>query len=168
MSRLSLPLLLLLAACAAPPQRPSPAPVPVPQRINAPDVPVLTGVPHAVRIGLTVFVSGMVPVDAAGRVVGETVESQVRQAMTNFLAVITAARGVPGDIIQMTAYVRDLTPEAAESVRATILEMGDATAPLALTIVGVDALAEPAMRVMLVGTAQLRSEFPDRTRIPQR
>ena len=74
----------------------------------------------------------------------------------------------PGDIIQMTAYVRDLTPEAAESVRATILEMGDATAPLALTIVGVDALAETAMRVMLVGTAQLRSEFPDRTRIPQR
>lgn len=167
MSRSSLPLLFLIAACAAPTPRSSPAPVPLPQRITAPEVPTLTGVPHAVRLGLTVFVSAQVPVDATGRVVGETLGDQTRAAMTNFLAVITAARGVPGDIVQMTAYVRDLTPEGAESVRAAILELGDASAPLALTIVGVSALPEPGMRVMLAGTAQLRSEFPDRTRIPR-
>ncbi|MBK6496622.1 MAG: RidA family protein [Gemmatimonadetes bacterium] len=38
-------------------------------------------------------------------------------------------------------------------------------APPALTVVGVSALPEAAMRVMIEGTAQLRSEFPDRNRM---
>lgn len=160
-----LPVLALLTACAAPPPRMAPTPVPVPQRIIAPDVPQLNGMPHAVRSGLGVQVSGMVPVNAEGQLIGTTVEAQVGQALRNFLAVVTAARGVPGDVVRVTAYVRDLTPEAAETVRAAVRAATDRNAPPTLTIVGVAALPEPGMLVMLEGSVVLRSEFPDRTRM---
>jgi enamine deaminase RidA (YjgF/YER057c/UK114 family) len=61
--------------------------------------------------------------------------------------------------------VRDLTPEAVETVRAAVLAATDRTAPPTLTVVGVAALPEPGMLVMLEGSAVLRSEFPDRTRM---
>jgi len=163
--RILIPALALLTACAAPPPRVIPAPVPVPQRIIAPDVPQLNEMPHAVRSGLGVQISGMVPVNAEGQLVGTTLEVQVGQALKNFLSVVSAARGVPGDVVRVTAYVRDLTPEAAETVRAAVLAATDRNAPPTLTIVGVAALPEPGMLVMLEGSVVLRSEFPDRTRM---
>jgi enamine deaminase RidA (YjgF/YER057c/UK114 family) len=163
--RLHLPLLALLAACAPPQPRFTPAPVPVPQRIVAPDVPQLNGMPHAVRTGLTVHVSGMVPVNAEGQLVGSALAPQTQQAMRNFLAVVTAARGVPGDVVRITAYVRDLTPDAVEVIRTAVLDATDRTNPPALTVVGVATLPEAGMQVMLEGTVQLRAEFPDRTRM---
>ena len=163
--RLLIPAIALLTACAAPPPRMAPVPVPVPQRITAPDVPELDGMPHAVRSGLGVQVSGMVPVNAQGQLVGTTLDAQVAQALKNFLLVVGAARGVPGDVVRVTAYVRDLTPEAVETVRAAVLAATDRSAPPTLTIVGVAALPEPGMLIMLEGSVVLRSEFPDRTRM---
>ncbi len=166
MTRL-LPLLVLaVAACAPAPPRRFPAPaVPVPQRITAPDVPTLGTMPHAVRSGLSVVISGMVPVNAQGQLVGTTLPDQTRQALRNFLAVVAAARGLPGDVVRVTAYVRDLSPEAVETIRAQLVEATDRTAPPILTVVGVAQLPEPGMLVMLEGTAQLRSEYPDRDRM---
>ncbi len=163
--RVLIPALALLTACAAPPPRVAPTPVPVPQRITAPDVPELNGMPHAVRAGLSVQISGMVPVNAQGQLVGTTLDAQVGQAMRNFLSVVSAARGVSGDVVRITAYVRDLTPEAVETIRAAVLAATDPNAPPTLTVVGVAALPESGMLVMLEGSAILRSEFPDRTRM---
>ena len=167
-----LPLLAALAACG--PSTPQTAPGPrsftppstAAEPIVAPSVPVLEGLPQAVRIGLTVYVAGMVPVDSAGRLVGQgDVAAQTRQAIANLVAVVRAARGVPGDVVKINIYVKDVSPEAVASVRAAVLEGLDKGAPPAITIIGVAALPEPAMRVMLDGVAQLRSEFPDRTRM---
>jgi len=78
--------------------------------------------------------------------------------------VVRAARGVPGDVVRLTVYLRDPSAEAVETIRRAVLEVLGSDAPPALTVVGMTAMPEPAMRVMIEGVAQLRSEFPDRTR----
>ena len=167
-----LPLLVALIACgpSVPQTAPSPGTFEPPgtaaEPIVAPSVPVLEGLPQAVRIGLTVYVSGMVPVDSAGYLIGPgDVAAQTRQALANLVAVVRAARGVPGDIVKVNIYVKDVSPEAVASIRAEVLKGLDKGSPPALTVIGVAALPEPEMRVMLDGVAQLRSEFPDRTRM---
>lgn len=171
--RHSLPIALLtIAACAPAPARTMPGPMlggsasSAPERINAPGVPSLEGIPQAVRVGFTVYVSGMVPVDSAGRIVGGSdLGAQTRQLLSNLDAVVRAARGVPGDVVKVTLYLKDATPETISSARATLLEGFDKLTPPALTVVGVAALPEPSMRVMLDATAVLRSEYPDRNRV---
>lgn len=160
---------LALTACAPPAPRTMPGamvtPSATPERIVAPAVPTLDGMPAAVRVGFTVHVSGMVPVDSAGRVVGTDLNGQVRQALDNLVTVVRAARGVPGDVVRLTVYLRDPSTEAVETVRRAILDVLGAESPPALTVVGMSALPEASMRVMIEGTAQLRSEFPDRSRM---
>ena len=51
-----------------------------PQQVIAPEVPVLEGLPHAVKIGMTVYVSALAPLDSAGRLVGGSdLAAQTRQ-----------------------------------------------------------------------------------------
>lgn len=164
--------LATLAACApAQPPRalPGPAtaiPTAVPERITAPTVPTLEGFPQAVRVGFTVHVAGMVPVDSAGRLVGGgDLAAQTRQALANLAAVVRAARGVPGDVVRITVYLRDASAANVALVRTAVLDALDRATPPALTVVGVTGLPEAGMLVMVDGTAQLRSEFPDRTRM---
>ncbi|MES2124477.1 MAG: RidA family protein [Gemmatimonadota bacterium] len=171
-SRLLLISLTLVAACSAAPQRGRPGgfgAVPLastPERVTAPSVPSLEGIPQAVRVGLTVYVSGMVPVDSAGQIIGAgDLAAQVRQSVANLNAVVRAARGLPGDVVKVTLYLRNATPEEVAGARAALLAGLDTLTPPALTVVGVASLPEPAMRVMLDATAQLRSEFPDRARM---
>lgn len=138
----------------------------VPEPVVAPSVPVLEGLPQAVRVGLTVYVSAMVPVDSAGRLVGPgDVTLQARQALANLVAVVRAAKGVPGDVVKLTIYVKDVSPSAVAAIRTAVLDGLDKGSPPALTVIGVAALPEPEMRVMLDAVAQLRSEFPDKTRM---
>jgi 2-iminobutanoate/2-iminopropanoate deaminase len=137
-----------------------------PTEVVAPEVPLLEGMSHAVKIGFTVYVSGMVPLDSAGRIVGAgNLSEQTRQALFNLGAVMRAARGVPGDVVRATVYIKDLTPAKVALVRAEVLDALDRTAPPALTIVGVSSLADPMFEVTIEATGQLRSEFPDKARL---
>jgi enamine deaminase RidA (YjgF/YER057c/UK114 family) len=137
-----------------------------PQQIIAPEVPVLEGLPHAVKVGYTVYVAAMVPLDSAGRLIGAgDLAAQARQAVLNLAAVMRAARGAPGDVIQATIYIRDLTPDKVVTVRNAVLDGLDRATPPALTMVGVSALTEPGIEVMIDAIGQLRSEFPDRSRL---
>jgi enamine deaminase RidA (YjgF/YER057c/UK114 family) len=136
-----------------------------PEPIIAPDVPVLEGLPHAVRVGFTVYVSAMVPLDSSGHLVGAgDLTAQARQVIRNLASVMRAARGVPGDVVRATIYIRDLTPDKVAAVRDAVLDGLDRAAPPALTVVGVSAFTEPGIEVMVDATGQLRSEFPDRSR----
>lgn len=136
-----------------------------PEPIIAPDVPVLEGLPHAVKVGYTVYVSAMVPLDSSGHLVGAgDLAAQARQVVRNLAAVMRAARGVPGDVVRTTIYIRDLTPDKVVAVRDAVLDGLDRAAPPALTVVGVSAFPEPGIEVMIDATGQLRSEFPDRNR----
>ena len=150
---------------------PSGQPLPVapsgpPIQVIAPEVPLLEGLSHAVKIGFTVYVSAMVPLDSTGHVVGAgNLGEQTRQALFNLGAVMRAARGVPGDVVRATVYIKDLTPAKVALVRTEVLDALDRTAPPALTIVGVSALADPLFEVTIEATGQLRSVFPDKSRL---
>ncbi len=138
----------------------------VPQQIIASDVPVLEGLPHAVRVGYTVYVSAMVPLDSTGRLIGAgDLPAQTRQALANLGAVMRAAHGVPGDVVRATVYVRDITPDKVLMIRKEVLDGLDRAAPPALTIVGVSAFAEPGIEVEIEATGQLRGDYPDRSRL---
>ena len=67
--------------------------------------------------------------------------------------------------MQATVYVRDLTPDKVAIVRRVVLDGLDRASPPALTVVGVSAFAEPGIEVMVDAIGQLRSEFPDRSRM---
>ena len=63
----------------------------------------------AVRAGDLVFVSGVVPVDAAGNVVGgDDVAAQARKVFENMSAVLTAAGCTFADVVKVTVYLTDV------------------------------------------------------------
>lgn len=68
--------------------------------------------PGVVSDGL-VFVSGQVPLDAAGNVVGESAAEQARQSLENLRALL-AARGLTMDaVVKTTIFLIDLGDFAA-------------------------------------------------------
>src|SRR5207245_11478982 len=69
---------------------------------------------HAVRAGGLLFVSGCVPVDAEGRLVGgDDVVAQARQTLANVGAVLAAAGAGPADVAKVTVFLTDVDDRAA-------------------------------------------------------
>ena len=63
-----------------------------------------------VEAGRLLFISGQGPVDARGDVVGVgDPRAQVRQVFANLQALVEAAGGSLADIVQLTAYLRDMS-----------------------------------------------------------
>ena len=63
----------------------------------------------AVRAGELVFVSGCVPVDQEGRLVGgDDVVAQARQTLTNVGAVLAAAGCTFADVAKVTIFLTDV------------------------------------------------------------
>jgi len=93
--------------------------------------------------GATVYISGQVPVDANGDLVGEgDFAAQARQVFSNLRLALRAVGGDFSNVARMTTYVVNYTPELREALGAARSEaMGDARA--ASTLVGVQALAVP-------------------------
>jgi reactive intermediate/imine deaminase len=105
----------------------------------------------AVRAGNLLFVSGFVPVDGEGRLVGgDDVVAQVRQVFANLGAVLAAAGATFADVVKVTVYLTDITDRARiNPVRQEIF--GD-TRP-ASTLVEVSALVVPGAKVEIDAVA---------------
>jgi 2-iminobutanoate/2-iminopropanoate deaminase len=57
---------------------------------------------QGVRVGSTIYVSGMVGMDmTTGEIAGSTIQEQTRQALRNCVAVVEAGGGTQADIIQV-------------------------------------------------------------------
>jgi enamine deaminase RidA (YjgF/YER057c/UK114 family) len=120
-------------------------------------------------MGLTVHLSGQVALDSAANLVGTgDLALQSRQALTNLLSLVRAARGLPGDVVKLTFYVKGLDPAAAHTVQEVSAELFPEQPAPAVTIVGVAALPAPELLVAVDGVAVLRGEFPDRQRVGAR
>ena len=80
------------------------------EEIRAPGQPEpLSHYTDAVRAGDLVFVSGCVPVDADGRLVGSgDVVAQARQTLTNVGAVLAAAGCSFADVAKVTVFLTDV------------------------------------------------------------
>ena len=107
----------------------------------------------AVRAGDLLFVSGFVPVDGEGHLVGgDDVVAQTRQVFANLAAVLTAAGATFAEVVKVTVYLTDIEDRARiNPVRQEIF--GD-TRPSS-TLVEVSALATPGAKVEIDAVAIL-------------
>ena len=108
----------------------------------------------AVRWGDLLFVSGVAPVDANGKVVSGDAAAQTRQIFLNLKAVLEAAGAGFGDVLKVTVYLTDVEDRSKiNPVRQEFF--GDARP--ASTLIGVQALAIPGMKVEIEAVVGLRA-----------
>ncbi|MBA2626863.1 MAG: RidA family protein [Gemmatimonadales bacterium] len=161
-----------IAACAPTPERNSrviPPDLRDVERVNAPTVPSLDGFSQAVKAGTTLYVSGQVALDSAGRLVGGSdLRAQLDQALRNLGTVLTASRALPADIVRITVYVVNYAPADYAIIRDVLTHFTPDGSPPALTLVGVDALPVSGLRVAIDAVAHVRGQFIDRERLPGR
>jgi reactive intermediate/imine deaminase len=105
--------------------------------------PPANGYSHAVAFsGPMVVVSGQVPLDADGRLVGKgDAEAQTRQVYANLSAALEAAGSRLADVVKLTVYLTDLEDLAA--FRRVRDEHQDARRPPASSLVRVAGLVHP-------------------------
>jgi 2-iminobutanoate/2-iminopropanoate deaminase len=61
---------------------------------------------QGVKVGSTIYVSGMAGIDAVtGRMAGATIEEQTRQSLRNCAAVVAAGGGTLDDVVQVTVLL---------------------------------------------------------------
>jgi len=108
----------------------------------------------AVRAGDLLFVSGCVPVDADGRLVGDNdVVAQARQTLANVGAVLAAAGSSFADVVKVTIYLTDVDDRA--KINPVRREFFGETRP-ASTLVEVSGLAIPGARIEVEAVALVR------------
>lgn len=106
----------------------------------------------AVVAGGTLYVSGIVPVDAEGRVVGDDVVAQAEQVFAIMARVLAAADASPADVVKVTVYLLDVDDRAAiNPVRQAFF----GGARPASTLVEVSRLAVPGARLEIEAIAYL-------------
>jgi 2-iminobutanoate/2-iminopropanoate deaminase len=105
----------------------------------------------AVRAGDLLFVSGFVPVDGEGHLVGgDDVVAQTRQVLANLAAVLAAAGATFADVVKVTVYLIDIDDRAL--INPVREEVFGAVRP-ASTLVEVSALAIPGARLEVEAVA---------------
>jgi 2-iminobutanoate/2-iminopropanoate deaminase len=107
----------------------------------------------AVVAGDTLYVSGIVPVDANGAVVGgEDVAAQARQVFANMERVLAAAGATAADVVKVTVYLLDV--DDRPKINPVRQEFFGAARP-ASTLVEVSRLAVPGALVEIEAVAYL-------------
>jgi 2-iminobutanoate/2-iminopropanoate deaminase len=109
----------------------------------------------AVRVGELLFVSGCVPVDSEGRLVGgEDVVAQARQTLENVGAVLRAGGCSFGDVVKVTIFLTDIDDRPLiNPVRQEFF--GDVRP--ASTLVEVSRLAIPGAKIEVEAVAVVRA-----------
>ena len=106
--------------------------------------------------GQMIFVGGMVGWDADGQFASNELVAQVRQALTNVVAVLAEAKAKPEHIVRMTWFLLDKKEylAASKELGAAYREIIGPHYP-AMTAVQVTALIEDQARVEIEVTAVL-------------
>jgi len=128
--------------------------------VNPGTLAALDGFTHAIRIGFTTYVSGEVPLDSAGQLVGRgDLAAQAKQVFANLALVLRIAGNEPSDIVKLTVYVADLHPEDVAAIRAAAPTFFPDRDPPAGIVVGVAALPREGMRIAVDAIAIAPSLF---------
>jgi 2-iminobutanoate/2-iminopropanoate deaminase len=98
----------------------------------------------AVIWGDTLYVSGVAPLDGAGKLVGEDAAAQTRQIFANMKLILDAAGAGFRDVLRVTVYLTDINDRRA--INPVRQEYFGAVRP-ASTLIEVSALAIPGMKV---------------------
>jgi 2-iminobutanoate/2-iminopropanoate deaminase len=108
----------------------------------------------AVAAGDTLYLSGILPVDAAGEIVGgDDVVAQARQVFANMRQVLAAAGAEPTDVVKVTVYLLDIDDRPL--INPERQEFFGLARPVS-TLVEVSRLAVPGARLEIEAVAHLR------------
>jgi 2-iminobutanoate/2-iminopropanoate deaminase len=109
----------------------------------------------AVVAGDTLYISGIVPVDANGALVGgDDIVLQARQVFAIMARVLAAAGAGPADVVKVTVYLLDI--DDRPRINPVRQEFFGAARP-ASTLVEVSRLAVPGARLEIEAIAHLGS-----------
>jgi 2-iminobutanoate/2-iminopropanoate deaminase len=109
----------------------------------------------AVLAGDALYISGLVPVDEHGEVVGDDVVAQARQVFALMQRVLQAAGAGPADVVKVTVYLLDIDDRPA--INPVRQEFFGAARP-ASTLVEVSRLAVPGARLEIEAIAHVAGE----------
>lgn len=118
-------------------------------------LPPVNGYSHAVAFtGRMVVVSGQVPLDERGRLVGPgDPEAQVRQVFRNLAAALAAAGAAMDQVVKLTVFLTDLGDlDAFRQVRDEYIQLDR---PPASSLVRVSGLVNPEFRVEIEALAAI-------------
>jgi reactive intermediate/imine deaminase len=120
--------------------------------------PPVNGYSHAVAFdGPMVVVSGQVPVDEAGNVVGDgDAEAQVRQVFANLATALAAAGCGMEHLVKLTVFLTDIGDLGV--LRAVRDEHIDPARPPASSLVQVAGLVHPAFRIEIEALAEVPAD----------
>ena len=108
---------------------------------------------HVTRVGNTLYISGQVPLDPEGNLVGAgDAEAQAEQCLRNIETIVRHFGGTPDHIVKITQFLTDL------SYRPLVARARDRmfSAPYpASTLVVISSLASPEYLVEIEATAVL-------------
>jgi 2-iminobutanoate/2-iminopropanoate deaminase len=105
----------------------------------------------AVRAGDLLFVSGCVPVDGEGRLVGAgDVVAQARQVFANIGSILAGAGSGPEDVVKVTVFLTDI--DERPEINPVRQEFFGDVRP-ASTLVEVSRLAVPGARIEIEAVA---------------
>ena len=107
--------------------------------------------------GKLVYVSGQVPVNASGEVVGKgDLRAQVTQVMDNLKTALTAAGATLKDVVKVNYYVVNLKPDQVPVIREVRSKYFSAEHPPAGTLVGVTALVQEGYMIEIEAVAAVK------------
>ena len=110
----------------------------------------------AVRFGNLLFVSGVAPLDEAGKLVGGSdVVAQAQQVFANLAKVLQAAHADFADVLKVTVYLTDV---ADRSQVNPVRQQYFGKAKPASTLIGVSELAVAGMKIEIEAVVGLRGE----------
>jgi enamine deaminase RidA (YjgF/YER057c/UK114 family) len=96
----------------------------------------------------TIYISGQVPHDADGNLVGAgDLRAQTVQVYENLKLALAAAGATFADVVKQTTYVVNYQPEHRGIIAEVRLQYVSRERPPTSTLVGVQALAQPGMMV---------------------
>jgi enamine deaminase RidA (YjgF/YER057c/UK114 family) len=117
------------------------------------------GYSHVAKVykGTTVYLSGQVPSDAAGKLIGEgDFEAQVEQVFHNLKVAVEAAGGTMADIVKLNYYiVAELDPAIVPKLRPIRDRYINVENPPASTFVVVTRLMRPGWLIEIEAVAAI-------------
>jgi reactive intermediate/imine deaminase len=128
----------------------------MPQHLIQPEgMPPTNGYSHVVAFtGTMVMVSGQVPLDADGRLVGpDDARAQTRQVFHNLQMALAAAGARMADLVKLTVFLTNMADLG--DFREVRDEFVDPWRPPASSLVQVSALVHPAFRIEIEAVAAL-------------
>jgi enamine deaminase RidA (YjgF/YER057c/UK114 family) len=109
------------------------------------------------QTGKLVYVSGQVPLNAKGEVVGKgDFRAQVAQVMENLKTALAAAGATMKDVVKANYYVVNLKPEQVPVIREVRSKYFSAEHPPAGTLVGVTALVQEGYMIEIEAVAAVK------------